>query len=200
MANITTVQARQINRLTNDIATDTQKNARFIGNIKPGDSRVTLISQLSGKDKDTVDNFKFTMTKAGTIGLSSKSAPNVRIELLDKQGTVLADSGAADKSALKTAYDTLQSSKTSLDKGDYYLRVSRMPKSDATQSLSYNLQISAGSTGGKYKEDYTTVEVGKTATSAAQKANKAANAVSILNASPTNAAGNGSSSLVNFLV
>jgi hypothetical protein len=189
MTTVTSSQPRQFNRLTNDVAVDNAQSARFIGYLKPGESRITLVSQIVAKDKDKTDNFYFTMTKAGTAGLSLDADPDVRVELVNKQGRVLADSAASDGSALKTAYDNLQSSKMDLARGDYYVRVSRNSGSSRSENLSYNLQFNAGLTGAKYKEDYTTVEAGQKASSTVRSGTLDANAMNALTDTMTNSSG-----------
>jgi hypothetical protein len=138
-----------LSRYTQDIASDSRIQARYVGNLEGGRSRVSVNSALSKGDRD--DYFRFRVTEAGYVRLSTGElvgqngtatgvAPDgtVRYQILSSSGRVVADSdpksGAAYAAYQKlTTGDSLQ-----MSKGDYVIRVARDKQAINNQEYVYS--------------------------------------------------------------
>ncbi len=136
----------------NDEQGDSTLTARDVGNLTRGKTRLNVISALTKNDK--VDFFKFTATEKENFGISVKTDKNVRIQLLSSAGRVIADSEAT----IGEKYDNFQKAGAqtlSLDKGLYYIKVTRATGELDSVRPNYAIQLSST----KYFEaDYDTVE------------------------------------------
>lgn len=143
---------RNYKQNSNDVENDTTQTARDVGNLTRGKTRLNIISALTKRDK--VDFFKFTATEKENFGISVKTDKNVRIEVLDSSGRVIADSEAkfGDK------YDNFQkagSQTLRLNKGQYFIKVTRPTGDLDSERPNYAIQLSST----KYFEaDYDTIE------------------------------------------
>lgn len=100
---------------------------------------------------DPVDFYKFNVTSKGDTGLGRVGDDGVRVQLMNKTGTVMADSNA-QAGAAYDAYTKWTQGKLTLDKGDYTIRVTREKGEDAAKEKQYALQL----TQGDFTTDYDT--------------------------------------------
>lgn len=147
---------------TNDVAIDSNMTARDIGILRKNDSRLNLFSALTKGDQ--VDVFKFRVTntgntKLGTLIADPEDRELVRVQIFSKSsGVLIADQDPESGDAYDN-FKALEAGAFELDQGDYAVRVSRMPGKDssAQNEVQYAIQL----TQGVYKNDYDTVEKGK---------------------------------------
>ncbi len=142
---------------TDDVLHDTRQNARAIGDLTRGKTRLNLFSALTNADR--ADWYSFNVTKDNpTVGLSftldSNSKGGIHIQIIAQNGAIIADNAARSGDA-KENYDDLTASKLELSKGTYYLKVARAVGDLNTTRPTYAIQLSASR---YYREDYQTVE------------------------------------------
>jgi hypothetical protein len=147
-------QIRSLRQDTVDVNPDTPQSARSIGDLTGGKTRLNVFSALTKGDR--VDFFKFNVTTAGKAGgsVTSDSDDGVHVQIIKANGEVIADSEAkfGDK---KTNYDNFLVTRLYLDKGSYFMKVTRATGALQTTKPNYAIQLSMG----KYiTEDYDTVE------------------------------------------
>ena len=143
-------------QVTYDVAGEQLTDARSVGILDPGRSVLDIDSALSGKDNDTLDNYKFTLTKDAPIGLTATQSSNLnlRVQLLNKAGQVVADS-AAVSGKLKDAWTDLTGSNYAGKAGTYYVRVQRGAGVAKSADETYSLRVNSGF---DYRQDFDTVE------------------------------------------
>jgi hypothetical protein len=124
--------------------------ATNIGTLVKDTSRLNVFSSLAANDP--ADFYKFTVTTKGEVSLGRVGDADVRIQLMDKQGKVVADS-SADAGAAYDAYKNLEKGSFPLDKGDYTLRLSRDKSASAKDEKNYGVQLRMGD----YSKDYDTI-------------------------------------------
>ena len=95
--------APKVTQSSTDVKNDSALNARTIGDLTKGKTRLNIISALTKDDK--VDFFKFNATVDEKLGIAVTTDKGVRIQILDSKGRVFADS-EAKKGIL---YDNFQS-------------------------------------------------------------------------------------------
>lgn len=157
-------QVTEYRKEVNDVRNDTIATARDIGVLVKNNSRLNVITSL--RDGDTVDHFRFRVHRAGEMRLGEMAVgadkeqedSPIRVQLLDRMGRVVADSGAREGSDAKDAYDALRNGALEVDAGDYYLRVTRAEGDGAREAkgnkVDYGLQLTMGT----YHNDFDTVE------------------------------------------
>lgn len=137
---------------SNDVTGDSTLTARNVGDLTRGKTRLNIVSALTAGDK--VDFFKFNATEKENLGISVKTDHDVRIEILDSRGRVIADSEAK----FGEKYDNFQKAGAqtlNLAKGQYFIKVTR--PTGTLDSVRPNYAIQLAST--KYFEkDYDTIE------------------------------------------
>ncbi|MDY0870548.1 hypothetical protein [Dongia rigui] len=146
---------------TNDVQIDNNMTARDIGILRKNDSRLNLFSSLTEGDK--VDVFKFRVTttantKLGTLAADEQSKELLRVQVFSKSsGALIADQDPKSGDAYEN-FKALQAGTFELDKGDYLVRVSRLPGLDvrSEKAVQYVIQLSQG----VYRNDFDTVEKG----------------------------------------
>ena len=124
--------------------------ATDIGILSKGVTRLNVVGALGANDP--VDFYKFRVTTKGEVTLGQIGDEGLRVQVMTKLGTVVADS---DKGAGKE-YDNFKSMMQgdySLDKGDYTLRLTRDKGQSPKDTKNYAIQLSMGS----YTQDYDTV-------------------------------------------
>lgn len=124
--------------------------ATDIGILSKGVTRLNVVGALNANDP--VDFYKFRVTTKGEATLGQIGDEGLRVQVMTKLGTVVADS---DKGAGKE-YDNFKSmmqGEFSLDKGDYTLRLTRDKGQSPKDTKNYAIQLSMGS----YTQDYDTV-------------------------------------------
>ena len=124
--------------------------ATNIGTLVKDTSRLNVFSSLAANDP--TDFYKFSVTAKGEVSLGRVGDADVRIQLMDKQGKIVADSNA-ESGATYDAYKNLEKGSLSLDKGDYTLRISRDKGVPATDEKNYGVQLRMGD----YSKDYDTI-------------------------------------------
>jgi hypothetical protein len=135
-----------------DVSGDSTLEARDVGNLTRGKTRLNIVSALTKRDK--VDFFKFNATENEKFGISVTTDKNVRIQLLDNKGKVIADSEAktGDKfdNFKKAGEQALE-----LKKGTYFIKVTRETGGRQDDNPNYAIQLSSTK---YYTEDYDTTE------------------------------------------
>ena len=174
-------------QVTYDVASEKLTDARSVGILDPGRTVLDVDSALSGKDSDTVDNFKFTLTKNAPIGITVTQSENknLKVQLLDKSGRVVADNTAPANSKLLDAWNQVDASNYSGKAGTYYVRIQRGRGVATTADETYSLQIRSGF---DYRQEYNTVEQRQTSSTAA--ATPISTALATLNSQLTASASN----------
>lgn len=140
-------------RVTADVHKEKLSDARDLGAVRLNNSRLNMFTSL--KVGDEVDHFSFWIQSNGKTRLGMTDDPYLRVELLDKQGKVLADSDANSGNELFGEYIKFNEDGLDLEKGKYYLRVSRNADAPQDEEKSYTLQLAMGD---NFRNDYDTVE------------------------------------------
>jgi hypothetical protein len=145
-------QIRSLRQDIVDVNVDTPQNARSVGDLSGGKSRLNIISALTKGDR--VDFFSFNVATAGKAGLSIASDEGVHVQLIKRNGTIIADSEVkfGDKAQNFTDFTA---TKLYLEKGEYLLKVTRRTGDTLDVQPNYALQLSMGR---YFTEDYETVE------------------------------------------
>lgn len=130
-------------------AYDNRATASDIGTLIHGKTRLNAFGQLGAYDK--ADYLKFNLTTASSVTLGKLASKDVRIQLLNKGGTVVADSDSSSGEAY-TAYQQSQAGSLALTSGQYVIKISREPGAAAKTPQNYGVQVASG----KYGKDYTT--------------------------------------------
>ncbi len=143
---------RSFRQNTNDERADSLQTARDIGNLTRGKTRLNIVSALT-KD-DLVDFYKFKVTKEGKLAISITTDSSLSIQLIKRNGAIVADSEAAfgEKAA---NFEKLGTGKLDVSTGDYYLKVTRATGQDRSLRPNYAIQLSMSK---YFEEDYDTVE------------------------------------------
>ncbi len=121
-----------------------------VGTLVKDTSRLNVLSSLAANDP--ADFYKFSVTTAGEAALGRVGDTGVRVQLMDKQGKIIADSNT-DAGATYDAYKKFEAGNLTLDRGDYTLRVSRDKGVPAKDEKNYGLQLRMGD----YSKDYDTI-------------------------------------------
>lgn len=160
------ISVQDFQKNTNDVQIDNRMTARNIGNLRENDSRLNVFSSLD--KNDPADFFTFNVvtsapTKFSLLTADGTDETNIRFQVIDKGGQVVADS-SPDSGDAKTAYDQLKAGTLNLNSGKYVLRITRQDDtktSQASTAYNYAIQLSQG----LHKNDFDTIEkaVDKTA-------------------------------------
>ena len=121
-----------------------------IGTLVKDTSRLNVFSSLAANDP--ADFYKFSVTTKGEVGLGRVGDADVRIQVMNRQGTVIADSNK-DSGATFDAYKKMEKGEFSLDKGDYTLRITRDKDVPAKEAKNYGVQLKMGT----FTKDYDTI-------------------------------------------
>lgn len=124
--------------------------ATNIGTLVKDTSRLNVFSSLASNDP--ADFYKFTVTSKGEATIGTVGDAGVRVQVMDRQGKVVADSNV-NAGDTHDAYKKLQGGTLTLDKGDYTLRVARDKDVPVKDAKSYGVQLRMGG----YSKDYDTV-------------------------------------------
>lgn len=124
--------------------------ATDIGILAKNTTRLNVASTLEAND--TVDFYKFKTTSKGEATLAHVGDDGVRLQLMSRLGTVLADSDPKSGGNYDS-FKALERGELTLDKGDYTLRVTRDKGQSVTEPKNYALQMVMGG----YSQDYDTV-------------------------------------------
>jgi hypothetical protein len=143
---------RSLHQDSSDTQTDTPQTARAIGDLAGGRSRLNIVSALTKGDR--VDFFSFNVTTAGKAGLSIASDKGVHVQLLKRNGQIIADSEVKFGEKAQN-YTDFTATKLYLEKGEYLIKVTRNTGDTLNEQPNYALQLSMGR---YFTEDYETVE------------------------------------------
>lgn len=141
---------QEFQKTVNKSSSNLQGQATDIGILAKNVTRLNVVSNLAANDK--VDFFKFRVTSKGEATLGEVGDEGVRVQLMTKYGTVLADSNK-DSGKEYEKYQSLQRGEMTLDRGEYTIRVTRDKDVPAKEAKNYALQLQMGS----YSQDYDTV-------------------------------------------
>ncbi len=144
-------RVRVFNRITDDIRGELRSQARFIGELVPNDTRLSVKAALTGNDRN--DHFSFRTTATNTKPEIIVVGEQVRFRLLRQNGSVIADS--AGNGVEKENYDKLTGGQLDLGRGQYTVQISRAPGSSESENRVYFLQLKAGKT---IRRDFDTQE------------------------------------------
>lgn len=146
-------QVQLWSKTTYDIHKEKLSDARDVGDVRLNNSRLNVFSSLKKEDK--VDHFKFDIQSNGKFRIGMTDNPELRVELLNSRGKVIADGDANSGDALFHKFLELNEDGLELDKGTYYVRISRKSTDPDKTEYTYSLQLSMGDT---YIHDYDTLE------------------------------------------
>lgn len=124
--------------------------ATNIGVLTKDVSRLNVMSNLAAGDP--ADFYKVKVTNDGAMTLGQVGDKGVRLQLMDKSGSILADSDEQAGAAYES-YKQLRAGTFAATKGDYTVRVSRAPGEDAGESKNYAFQLLQGG----FTKDYDTI-------------------------------------------
>lgn len=154
-------------------------NSTDIGILTKNSSRLNVVSKLA--KGDNVDFYKFTVNNAGdNMAMTNVGGDGVRIQLMSRNGVVLADSDKSSGSRYE-AYKKLTKGEYSAKKDTYTVRVSRLRGADMAGDKNYALQLSMGT----YKKDYETVASQPTSKMAYTNTGSAGTAAAMFGSSST---------------
>ena len=151
-----------------DVVVDTLQSARDIGILVENNSRLNVFTALT--EGDTVDNFKFRVHRDGAAKLGfltnrpdqaeeaaqgeEEAPPAIRVQVMTRNGRLLADSGADDGSDLKANFMLLELGGLHLEAAEYVVRVERAEGVPAREMVNYSFQLTMGA----FNNDYDTIE------------------------------------------
>ena len=121
-----------------------------IGTLVKDTSRLNVFSSLAAND--LADFYKFNVTTKGEVGVGRVGDDGVRVQLLNRQGTVVADSSKSAGSAYD-AYVKMEKGELTLDKGEYTLRIARDKDVPVKEAKNYGVQLKMGT----FTKDYDTI-------------------------------------------
>jgi hypothetical protein len=125
-------------------------NATDIGWVKRNNSRLNVVSNLNKDDKE--QDLKFNVVTAGNLSFTSQSDKAIRVQLMNQNGQTVADSNPTS-GKLYENYQSLQSSKLTVNTGTYIVKITRDATVPASTEVNYAAQIKMGDT---YTDDYVT--------------------------------------------
>lgn len=136
-----------------DVAIDTLRSSRDIGQVRLNHSRLNVFSSLAEGDKE--DNFKFQVASKGTLRLGLNIDSETRVQVFNARGRVVADSNE-DTGRLYERFQRMsEQGGDTFDKGYYYIKVSRSDSKETTPERPYTMQLQMGDT---FKNDYEVME------------------------------------------
>ncbi len=124
--------------------------ATNIGVLTKNLSRLNVFSSLAANDP--ADFYKFTVTNKGEVSLGRVGDEGARIQVMDRQGKVIADS-SAEAGAANDAFKKMEKGEFTLDPGAYTLRIAREKGVPAKDAKNYGVQLRMGD----YSKDYDTI-------------------------------------------
>ncbi len=137
---------KQVNKSSSNL----QGQATDMGILAKNVTRLNVVSNLAANDK--VDFYKFRVTSKGEATLGQVGDDGLRVQLMSRLGTVIADSNP-DSGKDYEKFQKLQTGELTLDRGDYSIRVTREKGESEKETKNYALQLQMGG----YTQDYDTV-------------------------------------------
>ncbi len=121
------------------------QDASNIGTLKTNETQLDVTGQLSKANSDHY--YKFTLD-GDSLKVNFKNNTNssaLRVQIMDADGKVVADSSSRASSALQAAYASASSSKgLNLESGDYYVKVTFDATSLRSIDQTYSLGLYSG--------------------------------------------------------
>jgi len=127
--------------------------ANQIGTVTRDKSQVSVTAALLPGTK--VNYFQFNTATNGNLAIGVASNKGVQVQVLKKDGTVLANSNATPGTSAYNNYKNAVSGQLGLAAGSYYLKVTRTPGTLNSVSADYLIKLSQGA---YYTQDYTTTQ------------------------------------------
>lgn len=153
LADFATPQAQSYGKKTKDVWKEELGDARYIGGVRLNHTRLNVFSRLA-ETTDEQDHFHFKVYSHGDLRLGMTDNPDLRVQILDKRGKVIADNNPDADKDLFQKFREFNEEGSKLVPGDYFLRVSRMDESTIDDQVAYSLQLSMGTA----RNDLDTVE------------------------------------------
>lgn len=143
---------RSFSQNTTDERGDSLQTARNIGDLIRGKTRLNIISALTSND--LVDFYKFKAASAGKLSISITTDSSIGIQLLKRDGTVIADS-AATFGEKADNFTKLGTGQLSVEAGNYYVKITRAVGEDRATKPNYAIQLAMSR---YFESDYDTIE------------------------------------------
>lgn len=144
--------ARNYRQNSTDNQVDTLQTARDIGTVIRGRTRLNVVSALT--NKDLVDFYGFKTGGDGKLSISITTDKPIAVQLLSRSGEVIADS-TAKNGAKAENFEKLGTGELEVEKGQYYLKVTRDVGEDRSTRPNYAIQLGMSR---YFEQDYDTVE------------------------------------------
>lgn len=142
LAQFTTPQAEAYGKKTRDVWKEEFSDARYIGGVRLNHTRLNAFSRLE-PSIDKEDNFHFKVYSHGDLRLGMTDDPDLRVQILNPRGKVLADNDPNDKEMF-AKFREFNEEGSKVVPGDYFLRISRMDGVKADKDVAYSMQLSMG--------------------------------------------------------
>lgn len=152
------IKTQDFQKNTNDVQIDNRMTARNVGILRENNSRLNVFSSLDKNDPADFFTFSVASTAPTKIGLLTDDQQNeaeVRVQVLDQSGNVVADS-SPDAGDANTVYTQLQAGTYNLQAGKYVMRISRQDDSQSNQQNAFNYAVQLSQ--GLYQNDFDTIE------------------------------------------
>lgn len=143
---------RAYSQSTTDDVYDSLQTARNIGTLIRGESRLNIVSALT--KNDLVDFYRFDVKTAGKLGISVTTDNSISIQLMRRDGTIIADSAVTNGEKADN-WQKLGTGELDLTSGAYYLKITRESGVSRDLRPNYALQLSMSR---YFTKDYDTVE------------------------------------------
>lgn len=143
---------RSYSQSTSDTVYDSLQNARNIGTLIRGESRLNIVSALT--QNDLVDFYRFDVKTAGQLSISVTTDQSISIQVMRRDGTIIADS-AMTSGEKADNWQKLGTGELDLTAGSYYLKVTRDQSVSRDLKPNYAIQLSMSR---YFTKDYDTVE------------------------------------------
>jgi hypothetical protein len=144
---------RSYQQSTSDVQGDSPLTARDIGTLIRGKTRLNVVSALT--ENDLVDFFKFNVASAGPVQLGVTGDAEVNVQIINRRGDIIADSGAIKGSTKAENFEKLNTGDFDMAAGDYTIKVTRGTSVQRSERPNYAIQISAAR---YYEQDFDTIE------------------------------------------
>lgn len=140
---------QEFQKQANKSSSNLQGQATDIGILAKNVTRLNVVSNLAANDK--VDFYRFRVTGRGEATLGQIGDEGLRVQLMTRLGTVIADSNPESGKDYEK-FKSLQSGELTLDRGEHSIRVTREKGESEKETKNYALQLQMGG----YTQDYDT--------------------------------------------
>lgn len=133
---------------------DNFQTARLIGTVRLEHSRLNAFSSISVGE--TEDNFKFKVASRGPLRLGKNmEEDNLRVQVYNGSKRIIADSDPTAGRKYDRYLEMISDKGSTADRGNYYIRISRIDSDDTSADSNYTFQLQMGT---QVKNDYETIE------------------------------------------